>query len=109
MDPDLFYHTANSLRKQGLREIPKDADPSPYGGSLYYDEPQHFLGRMISLQRLFFDAQNIMGHAKDRTKKDVQKATELLPRSYEEWVEAQKKLTGTVRAMEMAHGKKEGI
>ncbi len=65
---------------------------------------------MISMQRLFFDAQNIMGHVKDRTKKEVQKATEMLPRSYGEGVEMQKELTGTVRAMEMpvAHGKKEG-
>jgi hypothetical protein len=39
MDPDLFYHTEESLRKQGLREIPKESYPSPYGGSLYYDDP----------------------------------------------------------------------
>jgi hypothetical protein len=86
-----------------LSEIFDMSDFQPRG-----EKKKHFLGRMISMQRLFFDAQNIMGHAKDRTKKEVQTATEQLPRTYEEWVEMQKELTGTVRAMEMAHGKKEG-
>jgi hypothetical protein len=30
-----FYHTEKSLREQGLREIPRESYPSPYGGSLY--------------------------------------------------------------------------
>ncbi len=51
------------------------------------EEKNHVLGRLISMQRLFIDAQNIMTHAKDQTKKDVQNATEMLPRSYTEWVE----------------------
>ncbi len=72
------------------------------------EEKKHFLGRAISMQRLFFDARNKMIHAKDRTKKDVQNATEQLPRAYVEWVALQKELTGTVRAMEMAYGEKEG-
>ncbi len=46
------------------------------------EEKKHILGRAISMQRLFFDAQNIMVHAKDQTKKDVQVATERLPRTY---------------------------
>ncbi len=52
MDPDLFYHTANSLRKQGLGEISKDPYPSPYGGSLFYDE---------SLWRLTKEVINVEG------------------------------------------------
>ncbi len=72
------------------------------------EEITYFLGRAILMQRLFFDAQNIMVHAKDQTKKDVQVATERLPRTYDEWLALQRELTGTVRAMEMAHGKKEG-
>jgi hypothetical protein len=65
------------------------------------DERNHVLGRLISMQRLFIDAQNIMMHAKDQTTKDVQNATERLPRSYTEWVELQRELTGTVKALEM--------
>jgi hypothetical protein len=38
MNPDLFYHTEESLKEQGLREVPKESYPSPYGGSLYYDD-----------------------------------------------------------------------
>ena len=72
------------------------------------EEKNHMLGRLISMQRLPFDAQNIMTHAKDQTKKDVQNATERLPRSYAEWVELHQELIGTVRALEMSHGKKEG-
>ncbi len=35
MDPDLFYHTEESLREPVLREVPKESYPSPYGGLLY--------------------------------------------------------------------------
>jgi hypothetical protein len=151
MNPDDLYHDEHSLRRQGLREIPRDSYPSPYGGSLrnddtlyrtakdlrnvegrnwetlqiavweklneifdmseYHprgDEKYHLLGRMISMQRLPFDAQNILTHAKDQTKKDVQNATTKLPRSYTEWVELHQEIVGTVRALEMSHGKKEG-
>jgi hypothetical protein len=39
MNRDLFYHTEDSLRKQGLVEIPKFQYPLAglYGGSLYED------------------------------------------------------------------------
>jgi hypothetical protein len=60
-----------------LSEIFDMSDYQPRG-----EEKKHFLGRMISMQRLFFDAQNIMGHAKDRTKKEVQTATEQFPETY---------------------------
>jgi hypothetical protein len=72
------------------------------------EEKRQLLGRAISMQRLFFDAQNVMVHAKDQTKKEVQVATERLPRTYDDWISVQRELTGAVRAMEMAHGKKEG-
>ena len=151
MKPDHFYHNEKTLKEQGLREIPREAYPSPYGGSLYDDkmlyraakdlrnvegrywetlqialweklseffdmseyypkgeEKDHLLGRMISMQRLLIDAQNIMMHARDRTKKDVQNAIQKLPRSYMDLVDLQQELIGTVRALEMSHGKKEG-
>ena len=151
MKPDHFYHNEKTLKEQGLREIPREAYPSPYGGSLYNDIPlyraakdlrnvegrnwetlqialweklseffdmsdyyprgeekDHLLGRMISMQRLLIDAQNIMMHARDRTKKDVQNAIQKLPRSYMDLVDLQQELIGTVRALEMSHGKKEG-
>ena len=38
MNRDLLYHDEHSLREQGLREIPRDPYPSPYGGSLYYND-----------------------------------------------------------------------
>ena len=151
MDPDQFYHNEKSLKEQGLREIPKEEYPSPYGGSLYNDLPlyraardlrnvegrnwetlqvtlweklceyvdmsdyhprgeerDHLLGRLSSMQRLLIDVQNIMMHARDRTKRDVQNAIQNLPRSYMDLVDLQQELIGTVRALEMSHGKKEG-
>jgi hypothetical protein len=72
------------------------------------EEKNHFLGRMTSMQRLFIDAQNLLGHAKDKTKKKVHAATEQWLSSLDDWVGLHKELIGTVRAMEMAHGKKEG-
>jgi hypothetical protein len=135
MNRDLFYHTEDSLRKQGLVEIPKVQYPGPYGGSLYEDnalwrltidlsnmegrnndpmiialwdtlsekfdmadyqpkgeEKNHFLGRAISMQRSFIDAQNIIANAKDQTQKELEMVTERLPRSYEEWVDLQRDL-----------------
>jgi hypothetical protein len=47
VDPDLFYHTANSLRKQRLGEISKYPYPSLYGGSLFYDESLWRLTREV--------------------------------------------------------------
>jgi hypothetical protein len=38
MNPDHFYPNEQSLREQGLREIPRDPYPSPYGGTLYQDD-----------------------------------------------------------------------
>jgi hypothetical protein len=38
MNRDHFYHNEQSLREQGLREIPRDPYPSPYGGTLYQDD-----------------------------------------------------------------------
>jgi hypothetical protein len=151
MNPDHFYHNERRLREQGLREIPRDSYPSPYGGTLYNDEAlfraakelrnvegrnwetlqiavweklnkifdmseyhprgdekYHLLGRMTSMQRIVFDALNILTQAKDQTKKDVLNATTRLPRSYAEWVDLHQEVVGTVRALEMSHGKKEG-
>jgi hypothetical protein len=40
------------------------------------EEQNRFLGRAVSMQRLFFDAQNIIANAKDQTKKDLEMVTE---------------------------------
>jgi hypothetical protein len=86
-----------------LNEIFDMADYHPRA-----DEKYHMTGRMSSMQRLAFDAQNILTQAKDTTKKDVQDLTMKLPRSYKEWLDLRQELAGAVRALEMSHGKKEG-
>jgi hypothetical protein len=58
MNPDLFYHTEKSLREQGLREIPKESYPSPFGGSLWNED---------ALWRLTRDLRNVEGRNWDIT------------------------------------------
>ena len=52
MDPDHFYHDERSLKEQGLREVSRDAYPSPYGGTLYDND---------ALWRLTRELRNVEG------------------------------------------------
>ncbi len=60
MNQDLFYHTVDSLRKQGLVEIPKVQYPGPYGGSVYEDNTLWKLTRDLSNMKGRIDESMIM-------------------------------------------------
>ena len=88
---------------QKMNEIFDMSDYNPRA-----DEKHHTWGRMTAMQRLFFDAQNMLMQAKDQTKREVNALTTKLPRTYKEWIGLHQEMVGAVRALEMSHGKKEG-
>ena len=72
------------------------------------EERNQLMGRVMAIQRLFVDAQNICTSSRDEAKKDLDAITSRLPRSPEEWKAARDDLIPAIRGYEMAYSRPEG-
>ena len=76
--------------------------------SRYQPKGDHPFSRLIGVQRMYIDAQNLIYMGRDGTKKRLLEESEFLARSFDEICAQKDRMTYLIDAVERGFGKKKG-